>query len=74
MQHSRMTKQAVTSQEIRRQPRPRQLAGARHGRPCYRLLHSTGESFIADRAAALARLARLPGAKLFFLPDGALAH
>ncbi len=37
----------------------------------YRLLHSTGEVLIADRAQALARLARLPGAKLFVLEDAA---
>lgn len=33
----------------------------------FRLLHSSGDSLIADRGEALARLADLPGAKLFVL-------
>lgn len=41
-----------------------------HG-PRYRLLHSSCDVVIADRLAALRRLARLPGAKLFVLPAAA---
>ena len=33
--------------------------------PVFRLLHSTGDVLIADRSEALARLLRLPGARLF---------
>ena len=36
-------------------------------RPVFRLLHSTGDILITDRAEALARLHHLPGAKLFIL-------
>lgn len=36
-------------------------------RPAYRLLHSSGDRIIHDRATALQRLAHLPGAKLFVL-------
>ena len=33
----------------------------------FRLLHATGESFIADRGEALHRMAHLPGARLFIV-------
>jgi hypothetical protein len=42
-------------------------------RPAYRLLHSSGDRIIHDRATALKRLARLPGAKLFVLTAPAAA-
>ena len=36
-------------------------------RSTYRLLHSSGDHLITDRRTAIARLAALPGAKLFVL-------
>lgn len=53
----------------RRHPAPGSTpsVGRPDRRPAYRLLHSSGDRIIQDRAAALERLARLPGAKLFVL-------
>jgi hypothetical protein len=45
-------------------PSPSRRSGAQQR---YRLLHSSGDVVIADRALALERLATLPGARLFVL-------
>jgi len=58
------TRPHVTHQPVRRTPMP-DAASTR--RRVFRLLHSTGDFLIADRAEAIARLLTLPGAKLFVL-------
>jgi hypothetical protein len=67
-----------------RPPAPARQGPARQGparpgpkrpasRPAYRLLHSSGDRLIHDRATALRHLARLPGARLFVLEASAAA-
>ena len=58
---------------VRGRPGPVRPTARPDRRPAYRLLHSSGDHLIHDRATALQHLARLPGAKLFVLaaPAGA---
>ncbi len=62
-----MDRKVMTS--AKRSPANRQHRVATRQSAYYRLLHSTGEIFLRDRAQAVDRLARLPGAKLFVLRD-----
>ena len=64
-----MDRMVTTSAKRTAASRPRPAAPRRP--MYYRLLHSTGEHFIEDRAQAVDRLASLPGAKLFVLRDTA---